>query len=446
MTDVHAHRQILVIGAGYVGLVTAVGLARLGHSVDLVETRPDRLAALRDGRVPIHEPGLQQAFEEVIREGRLTVHGVPPATRPDVAMVCVGTPIGDSGRADLSSLHAAVSELRPLLEAGTVVAIRSTLPVGSSHVVADWAGSTRRVFSNPEFLAQGRAYEDFLHPSRIVIGTYPDADPDGVEMLRSVFAGVDAPVLTVSTAEAELIKNGANAFLALRLSYVNEIAALCEEYDADVRPVLNAIGMDPRIGSSYLKPSFGFGGSCLPKELQTLAVAGLARGMVMHVTRAASEANAAHQLRFAERISTAIGGAEGRVVGMLGLAFKAGTDDVRLSPALGVARHLLDAGATIQAFDPEAGPNAKSELPALQLAPTAEAALRGADVAVIATEWPDFRQLDWAAVRDGMAAPLIVDGRRLLDPAAMRELGFRYEGLGLPSTPPEMQLAVRSAS
>jgi UDPglucose 6-dehydrogenase len=427
-------RRVLVVGAGYVGLVTAVGMATLGHEVEVIETRADRLASLRAGRVPIHEPGLQEAYSTAVGQGRLRVGNTPSSHDVEIAMVCVGTPIGEGGRADLSQLREALVGVRPLIDRGGILAIRSTLPVGSSKLVVEWLdGVTARLFSNPEFLAQGRAYRDFLAPSRIVIGTFGEPDPVALGVLRKAFSGIDAPVLVVTAPEAELIKNGANAFLALRLSYVNEIAALCEMYEADVTPVLQGIGLDPRIGPSYLSPAYGFGGSCLPKELQTLALAGLARGMPMHVTRAASEANAAHQLRFAERIAAAMGGAEGRTVAMLGLAFKAGTDDVRSSPALRVARYLLDAGATVRGYDPEASDNARRELPDLAIAGTAECAITEADAAVIATEWPEFATLDWAGLRGRMAQPVLIDGRRLLNPVQMRHLGYRYEAVGLPS-------------
>jgi len=425
-------RGLLVVGAGYVGLVTAVGLANLGHRVLVVEKRPDRLEALREGRVPIHEAGLPEAFGAALASGRLSVADCP-SDDAEVALVCVGTPIGRDGRSDLSQLRAALTELSPLLGPSVPLVIRSTVPPGSTRLAVEWSGaSSRRVFTNPEFLRQGTAVADFLRPSRIVIGRFPDADPAALALVSSLYDGIDAPRLVVDIAAAELIKNGANAFLALKLSFTNEIASLCEEYGADVDEVLGGITLDPRIGSQYMRPSFGFGGSCLPKELQALAAAGSARGLSMDVTLAAASANAAQQARFTERIAAAAGGLGGRTIGLLGLAFKAGTDDVRNSPALAVAARLLAGGAQVRAYDPEAAANARLQLPSLETTTSALGALDGADVAVIGTEWPEFAALDWVAARERLARPVVVDGRRLLDPVRMRALGYRYEAVGSP--------------
>lgn len=424
---------VLVVGAGYVGLVTAVGLAGLGHRVHLVEIRPDRLDSLRRGVPPIHEAGLPEALTAALSSGALTVSAEPVADAA-IALVCVGTPIGADGRSDLSELRGALSGLVPYLGPAVPLVIRSTVPPGSTRLAVEWSGvPPRRVFTNPEFLRQGTALEDFRRPTRIVIGRFPDADPVALALVESLYAGIDAPRLVVDVPAAELIKNGANAFLALKLSFANEIASLAEEYGADVDEVIGGITLDPRIGSQYMRPSFGFGGSCLPKELQALAAAGVARGLSMDVTMAASSANAAQQARFAERIERAVGGLGGRRIGLLGLAFKAGTDDVRESPALNVASQMLAAGASVRAYDPQAGSNARAVLPGLEIAGSAEEALEGADAAVIGTEWPEFAALDWGALRDRMARPIVLDGRRILDARRMRELGFRYEAVGSPA-------------
>ncbi|HUP54065.1 MAG TPA: UDP-glucose/GDP-mannose dehydrogenase family protein [Methylomirabilota bacterium] len=438
-------RRIVVVGAGYVGLVTAVGLASMGHRVEVVETRPDRLAALRQGRSPIHEAGVPEALAVALTNGRLTVADTP-GLDAEVVMVCVGTPIGPNGRSDLSQLDSALRSLAPIMAGGAPLVVRSTLPPGSTRLVAEWTGlPTSRILTNPEFLRQGTALDDFLHPTRVVIGHFPDADPEAIDVVASLFADLAAPVLIVDVAAAELIKNGANAFLALKLSFANEMAGLAEEYGTDIDQVIAGISLDPRIGGQYLRPGLGFGGSCLPKELVALAVAGEDRDLRMHVTRAASDANAAQQRRFADRIEAALDGVRGRTVGLLGLAFKAGTDDVRDSPALGVARELLARGARVQAFDPAAGANAARELPDLDIAASAEAALDGADVAVVATEWPAFRSLDWAAARDRLRRPLIVDGRRLLDRGAMTALGYTYLAVGTDRSA-ERSLATREVA
>ncbi len=436
--------RVAVIGAGYVGLVTAVGLAGLGHDVTIVEARRDRREALAAGRMPLFEAGLQEAYDAAGAVGRIRL-GSETADLPDDAlvMICVGTPIGEDGRSDLSQLEGA---LRQSITGGgdPILVVRSTLPLGTTRQVVAWSGiPSARVFSNPEFLRQGSALEDFLHPERVVIGRFPDADPAALARVTALFAPLEAPTLVVDVAAAELIKNGANAFLALKLSYTNELAVLCEAYGADVDEVLDGITRDPRIGRTYMRPSFGFGGSCLPKELQTLYVAGQAVGLPMFVTRAAADANRSHQEHFAQRIAAALGGLQGMTVALLGLAFKAATDDVRDSPAIAVARLLLARGARVRGYDPEAMANAGTVLPELELGSSAEAILEGADAAVIATEWPAFRQLDWAAARERMARPLVIDGRRLLDPQVMRNLGYTYLVLGSPAAEVPAGIAAR---
>ena len=293
-----------------------------------------------------------------------------------------------------------------------------------------------RFFSVPEFLRQGAALGDFARPNRVIIGSTASADHEAQATLAEVFGAFGAPVRLVSLEEAELIKNGANAFLALKISFANEMAGLAERSGADVGPVLEGIGLDPRIGATYLRPSFGFGGSCLPKELKTIAMSGLERGLPMHVTSAATEANLAHQRLFAERVDATVGGVAGRSIALLGLAFKAGTDDLRSSPAIGLARWLLAHGARVHAYDPVAGPAASRAVSGLVICATAADALSGAEAAVLATEWPEFEALDWAEMRQVMAVPLVIDGRRLLDPMAMRNLGFRYERVGSPPSEP----------
>jgi UDPglucose 6-dehydrogenase len=426
-------RSIAVVGAGYVGLVSAVGFASLGHTIELVETDPDRLAALRDGRVPFTERGVQEALSDALAAGRLTLVDRASATASEIALICVGTPIDDQGHADMTAVAAVLAELGARGSA-VISVVRSTMPVGTSRSLIR-GGAVRdesMFFSVPEFLRQGNALGDFRNPDRVVIGRSARADPDAEATLIELFGALEAPIRLVSLEEAELIKNGANAYLALKISFVNELAGLAERSDADIGPVLDGIGLDPRIGTTYLHPSFGFGGSCLPKELQTIAISGIERGLEMHVTAAAATANAAHQQRFAERIDDVLGGSAGRHVALLGLAFKAGTDDIRSSPAVRLGRWLLDHEAEVHAFDPAAASRAKLELPGLHLHETAFETLVGADVAVIATDWSEFKELDWEQARSMMARPVVIDGRRLLDPRAMRDLGFRYERVGSP--------------
>lgn len=428
------HATIAVIGAGYVGLVSAVGLAGRGHPIEVVENDPNRLAALRRGEVPFSEPGLQEALTTALDTGALTILARIAEITAEIALICVGTPIDDQGHADMRAVESVLSEL-PSAQSNPIVVVRSTMPVGTSErLLRDGhVADASRFFSVPEFLRQGAALADFGRPHRVVIGRTAGADPAAEASLIEVFGTFDAPLLLVTLEEAELIKNGANAFLALKISFANELAGLAERSGAEVGRVIEGIGLDPRIGATYMNPSFGFGGSCLPKELQTIAMSGIERGLEMHVTAAAMQANLAHQRLFAERVDAVVGGVSGRHVALLGLAFKANTDDTRSSPAIALARWLLGHGARVTAYDPAAGARAAHELPDLAVCDSAMDAVTGAVACVIATEWTEFRDLDWRLVRDRMAAPVIVDGRRLLDPDVVQGLGFRYERLGTPS-------------
>jgi UDPglucose 6-dehydrogenase len=427
--------HLTVVGAGYVGLATAIGLASRGHSIDLVEVRNDRLEALQAGQLPIHEPGMDAAFADPEIRQRIRPVALIPDGPSDAVLICVGTPMDENGRSDLRQLKGALEAARPHIGAGVPLVIRSTLPAGSSESIVRWSGGdSSRLFTNPEFLAQGRALEDFLAPSRVVIGTFPDPDARALGVVEDLLGSDTCPVMVVSVIEADLIKNGSNAYLALKLSYANELAVLCEELGADVITVIDGIGLDPRLGRGYMRPSFGFGGSCLPKDLRSITNVGRDLGLEMHVTSAASDANDAHQRRFARRIVAALESGKGRVA-MLGLAFKAGTDDVRSSPSLRVAELLLGRGIEVVGYDPHAGMNAAAALPGLRVVETAAEALQGSSVAVIGTEWPEFRQLDWRALGPTMAARVVIDGRRLLDGPAMTALGFSYGAVGVAGIP-----------
>jgi UDPglucose 6-dehydrogenase len=421
-----------VFGAGYVGLATAVGLAMRGKSVDLIDNDPSRVRLLQAGQLPFHEPGLDSPFVAALGGKLLRVLDAPKQISR-IALICVGTPFRDSGEGDLTQLGSAIQAAKRFLSPDGAVVIRSTVPVGSMRRLADdGLLATNESFMNPEFLREGSALADFGAPARIVIGHFRDVDPHRLTEVMALYEDIPAPILTMTMEEAELVKNAANAFLALRLSFANEIAVLCEEYRANAEVVLQSVGLDLRIGQHYLKPGFGFGGSCLPKELQTLAWAGKQTGLEMHMTAAAAAANLSHQRRFARRIATVVTGAGGSRIGLLGLSFKAGTDDVRLSPAIFLAKHLLDQGLCVTAYDPLAADNARRVEPRLKIAHTAADALSAADAGVIATEWPEFRSLDWATIRGSMEHAIVFDGRRLLDGVQLESLGYKYERVGGP--------------
>jgi UDPglucose 6-dehydrogenase len=435
MTD----SRVLVIGAGYVGLISAVGLAKLGHHVELVETRGDRREMLAAGRVPIFEPGVEDILGPAILDGRIIVGAAPGPGHHRVILVCVGTPIAEDGSSDTSQLVAAVEGVRGQLDGGAALVIRSTTAVGGTRrLIEELDLPAEQVFLNPEFLRQGTALADFLAPTRLVLGWAGSGDASLVAEVESLTAAIAAPRLRVTYEEAEIIKNAANAFLALKLSFANEIAVLSEHYGADVDRVLEGIGHDPRIGTSYLRPSFGFGGSCLPKELQTITLAGWERGVTMHVTAAASAANRGTQMHFARQILDAVGPGPGKVVAMLGLAFKAGTDDVRESPAIRVAGMLVDAGVAVRGYDPEASANCRTVAPWIETVATIDDAARGVNAIVIGTEWPEFRKADWSRIRTLVADPVVIDGRRLLDAEQMRALGYLYRRVGSTQLPPDV--------
>lgn len=421
-----------VVGAGYVGMATAVGLAERGHAVVLVEQDRARLEGLMEGRVPIHEPGLPEAYATHFGSGAIMPTAAVPERALDLVVICVGTPIGEAGYADISGVARALAQAAPAGVAGAGCVIRSTLPVGSAgRLAADSDIPPQRLFTAPEFLRQGTALDDFRRPTRVVVGTFSE-DPDARALadIRFALANPVSPFLVMRAEEASLVKNASNVFLALRLTFANEVAGLAEDLGVDVGPVLEGIGRDPRIGGTYLRPSFGFGGSCLPKEVRTLSSAGLDRGLPMHLAAAVSDANLHHLRQFVRRIASAVGGLSGKRIALLGLAFKADTDDVRSSPAMWLAARLLDEGVDLRAHDPAAGEQARHVLPDLTVVSSAREAVEGADATVVATEWPAYRELDWAQLRSAMRRPLIIDGRRLLPVAELRALGYVVERVG----------------
>jgi len=424
-------RHIGVLGAGYVGLVTAACLADSGHTVTVVEIDADRLSALLAGRVPFHEPGLQDLLDRGLAAALLR----PTADSAelagcDVLMVCVGTPLHHNGDADLSQVVRACADIR-VQAPNSVVVVRSTLPIGTAGQLGDWLGRADlgRVVLNPEFLRQGTAIADFRSPTRVVIGTH-DGSPNYASRLVERLHGAGAPKIVTDYATAEMIKNAANAFLATKLSFINEVADLCEAYGADIDAVRAGIGLDPRIGNSYLRPGIGFGGSCLPKELSNLTQLGVRRGLPVHLLQAASRENGSRALRVANRLDRLVGGMAGRRVGFLGLAFKPNTDDLRYSPAMALAKALIARGAKVTAHDPAVPRARTARVDGLRRVARPERAIRGADLVVLATEWPEYGRLDWSALRRTVHEPLLFDGRNALDAAALRSTGWRVVRVG----------------
>lgn len=428
--------KITVIGAGYVGLVTGVSLAATGrHDVTFVERNPSRLDELRRGRMPIEEPGLAAAYADA--SSRIAVvDSIAGVESPDLAFIAVATPIGEDGESDLSQIITALEDLAPYGQLD--ICVRSTLPPGFSERIPALLGRSdgERLSTNPEFLRQGSAMADFADPSRIVIGRFPETSERHLALIDAVYEHIDAPRIVVGVAAAELIKNAANAFLALKLSFVNEVAALSEGYGVEVEEVLAGIALDPRIGSTYMRPGLGFGGSCLPKELQVVDVAGRRRGLAMHIARAAAQVNLEQQDRFAHRVLNELP-ASGARVGLLGLSFKADTDDMRGSPAVFVARRLVQAGHAVLAFDPAVRPErAIDAIPGITPVGTAEEVFEDVDAVVLATEWPQFAALDLQSLAPRMRRRLLFDGRGILSPAAAAAAGIGYRGVGRRSLDP----------
>ena len=427
---------IAVVGAGYVGLTTAACLAHLGHEVVCADIDAERVDRLRKGEVPILEDGLAALIAEGLASKRLTfVLGAAVAARgADVVFLCVQTPQGADGSADLSFVERVAREIAPVLVPKAVVVNKSTVPVGSTRFVqrvlaeAGTSGEHVTVASNPEFLREGQAVHDFLHPDRIVIGC---EDPESAVRVSELYRGVHAPVLVTDPASAEMIKYASNAFLATKISFINAIANVCEAVDADVREVAIGMGYDARIGFQFLHPGPGFGGSCFPKDVAALLYTAKEAGYEFELLDGVVRVNQGQHDRIVDKVRSAAGGAlAGAEVAIWGLTFKADTDDLRDSPSLVIARKLLDEGAVVRGYDPAAGEAAAALMPELDVRPDPYEAAAGSDVVALLTEWEELRWLDFERVRASMRRPAVVDARNLLDPAAMRRRGFEYSGIG----------------
>jgi UDPglucose 6-dehydrogenase len=429
-------RRIAVIGTGYVGLTTGACLASLGHHVVCADVDADKVKRLSVGEVDILEPGLAELVAEGIAAGRLSfVLGAASAVEgAEVVFLCVPTPMGVGGVADLSIVESVIEEVGALLPAGCVVVNKSTVPVGSAQRTAELLERDDvAVVSNPEFLREGAAVHDFLNPDRIVVGC---DQQDAAERVAALYARLGAPTVLTDAASAELVKYAANCFLAMKLSYVNAIAELCDRLGADISDVTEGIGHDKRIGQAYLSPGPGWGGSCLPKDTSAMLQLADAADFEFRLIRATIDTNNRQRQRMVEKVRMAVTGKRGGSLskarlGLLGLTFKAGTDDLRDSPALAVAALLRQAGAKLVGFDPALrSGDVRADLDGIVLADDPYAAAEGVDALVVLTEWPEFRSLDWSKLAGVVGRPVVVDTRNLLDPDVVRRAGFQWEGLG----------------
>ena len=421
--------DVAIIGAGYVGLVTGAGLANLGHSVRVGESSSDRVAMLEAGEMPIYEQGLPGLLARARERQAISFHNsnIEAIEDADLVFLCLPTPESPDGRADLTFVHAVIDELAEEVGEDTLFVIKSTVPPGTAASLrkrlAD-LGSSARLVSHPEFLREGRAVEDFMEPDRIVIGAY---ERDDAERVASLYRSIDTSIVITDPTSSEMIKYANNAYLAARLTFANALANVCEAVGADVVDVIRGIGLDHRIGPHFLQPGPGYGGSCFPKDTAALIAVAEDAGYDFQLLKAVIEADHQQRQRVAEKVRQAAGGGlHRRRIAMWGVAFKAGTDDVRESPALRIARLLQQDGAEVVAYDPEASSDE------LIMAPDPISAVTDADVLLVATEWPEFGTIDMKEVAAAMKGHRVVDARNLLDSAAVRSAGLDYWGLGRP--------------
>ncbi|SDO95047.1 UDP-glucose dehydrogenase [Filomicrobium insigne] len=433
--------KICMIGAGYVGLVSAACFSEFGFDVTCVDNNPERLKQMEEGRSPIYEPGLDDLMARNIAAGRLRFSGdLGPAVKAaDIVFLAVGTPMrrGD-GHADLSYVYGAVEELAPYLDGFTVITTKSTVPVGTSREIQRRLAALRpdaeyAVCSNPEFLREGSAIQDFTHPDRVLVGLDDARAQEVMEKLYKPLSIRNAPVMFVSRESAELAKYAANAFLALKISFINEIADLCEEVGANVQEVASAIGKDRRIGDKFLHPGPGYGGSCFPKDVSAIIRTARESKSPLSIIEQVQIVNDERKIAMAGRIVKAANGSvRDKTIAVLGVTFKPNTDDMRDAPSLVIVPMLQERGATVRVYDPQGQKQAEPLLPGVTWCADANDAILGADVAVVLTEWNEFRALDLKAARARMSGDVLVDLRNIFSADAARAAGLRYHSIGRP--------------
>jgi UDPglucose 6-dehydrogenase len=430
MTTPHTStpQPVAVIGTGYVGLVTAAGFAEIGNEVGGVDVDAAKIERLKRGEVPIYEPGLAECLARNSDRLHFSTDLAPALEHARLLFVAVGTPPTYSGDPDLSAVHAVVGAM-PASDHHALV-MKSTVPVGTgASIKREFArqGKGFAYVSCPEFLKEGSALEDFMNPDRVVVGD--DGDWAG-QAVGDLYAPLQAPLVRTDIASAEMVKLAANAFLATKISFINEIANVCEETGADVLEVARGMGLDRRIGTHFLQPGIGYGGSCFPKDVSALKQLAGNSGYHFQLLTSVIEVNELQKRRVIGKLHKHLDTLVGRHVALLGLAFKANTDDMREASSLVLAARLQADGATVSAYDPVAADEARALMPGVSFAPSALEAAAGADACILVTEWPEFSQLDWAAVKGAMAGELLVDGRNFADREAVRAAGLTYEGIG----------------
>ncbi len=427
--------KISVVGTGYVGLVTGACFADLGNEVTCIDIVPEKVAMLQQGKIPIYEPQLEEVVERNLAMGRLrfTTDYATGLAGAEFVFIAVNTPQGQDGEADMRDVQAAATAIGANLTTSAVVVNKSTMPIGAGDWVANILEKNVRpgvefaVVSNPEFLREGSAVADFLVPDRVVLGSNDRAAAERVAVL---YQPVKAPIMITDIRTAEMIKYASNAFLAAKISFINEISSICERLGADVREVAQGMGYDKRIGSAFLDAGVGYGGSCFPKDVRVLEHMASIHGSHPQLLRTVIDINRDQRRQLIQKIRNVLGGLNERTIGLLGLAFKPNTDDLREAPALEIAHLLQHEGAHLRAYDPAAMAKAKPLLPEVAFGRDAYETATGCDAVVLVTEWNEFKQLDMNRLRSVMAFPLLVDGRNVYDPETMTRLGFIYCGMG----------------
>lgn len=434
--------NICVVGTGYVGLVTGVVFSDLGNNVLCVDNNAIKIERLKQGILPIYEPGLEELLIRNVKAHRLSFSTdlLDAVHNSDVVFICVGTPPSETGEPDMQYICAVAKEIAQGLNGYKIIVNKSTVPVGTGDLVDDIICQNRTaphdfdVVSNPEFLREGSAIQDTLKPDRIVIGA---SSAKAGEMIRRIYDPLQAPIFITDVASAEMIKYTANSFLATKISFMNAIATLCEQVGADVTQVINGVGSDKRIGAAFLNAGLGYGGSCFPKDCLALYHTARLVGYDFDLLEAVMKINHEQPLRFLDRLRAALGGSfEGKRIGIWGLAFKPNTDDIRDAKSLQIITELLQEGAQVSAYDPIAMEHVQSIFPHIEYAPDAYRVAEGSDAVLLITEWNEFRELNMAKVQASMRSPVFFDGRNIYEPKWMKELGFIYQGVGRSVPPP----------
>ncbi len=429
-------RQLSVVGSGYVGLVTGTCFADMGNSVTLIDIDERKIDMLQAGEMPIYEPGLAEMVQRNTDAGRMrfTTCYAEGLEGAEFVFVCVGTPSGVDGEADLQYVRAAAQTIAKTMSQPLIVINKSTVPVGTGDWTTEIISSNQpepvdfAVVSCPEFLREGAAISDFMQPDRTVLGS---SDPSAAEKVAELYAPLDAPIVITDIRTAEMIKYASNAFLATRISFINEISIICERLGADVTEVARGMGFDKRIGPHFLQAGIGFGGSCFPKDVKALANMAQTHGMHPQLLNAVMEINAFQRRQITLKARELLGGSvSGKTVALLGLAFKQNTDDTRESPSLTVARSLLNQGAIVKAYDPVAMANASRDVPGIMMCDNPYSAADQSDALLVLTPWNEFKQLDMRRVRKSMNRPIIIDGRNMYNPDELKAIGFVYRGVG----------------